>query len=97
MHREFWRGKLSRTSSSMGGSEDGAVQSIDGVGRTSRRVLPIVNFKDLNLSVDDELESEDIENAELHQADAGDTLDSTNKSTIIGEWLGVLRVRAIGQ
>jgi len=79
--REFWRGKrqseggprspLAGGVTPFNSSEGGAA----GAGRV--RPLPIVNFKDLNLSVDDELDSEDM-------VEGGGLLDdATNKHSII--------------
>jgi hypothetical protein len=71
--REFWRGRLD----SSGRSSPRA--NVTSPGLEGRRSLPPVNFKDLNLSVDDELDSEDQEGGNHAYVDE----DPTNKSAII--------------
>lgn len=78
--REFWRGRLDSSGRSS------PRPNVTSPGLEGRRSLPPVNFKDLNLSVDDELDSEDQEGGSHAYVDE----DPTNKSAII-------RTKSIGR
>ncbi|GBF94979.1 bifunctional 6-phosphofructo-2-kinase fructose-2,6-bisphosphate 2-phosphatase [Raphidocelis subcapitata] len=70
---EFWRGKLGKQ------GRRGEPRTLAGAASApERRSLQVVNFKDLNLSVDDELESE-----ESWEPGAPGDEDPTNKGAII--------------
>jgi hypothetical protein len=70
--REFWRGKLA--SGQRGSPRVARVSS-----PRSSRPGPTVNFKDLNLSVDDELDSEEPDEGASRLVDE----DATNKRAIM--------------
>eukprot|EP00882_Tetradesmus_deserticola_P015146 GHRQ01016127.1.p2 GENE.GHRQ01016127.1~~GHRQ01016127.1.p2 ORF type:complete len:124 (+),score=40.57 GHRQ01016127.1:90-461(+) len=69
---EFWRGKLSKGRASPHSTVDAGSPR-----HSDRRAPAVVNFKDLNLSVDDEL-SEDAQ----HELAAHEDEDPTNKAAI---------------
>lgn len=71
--REFWRGKFAKGRTASGSmAEAGSPRTLE------RRNTAVVNFKDLNLSVDDEL-SEDLHTDSGYHEDE----DPTNKTAII--------------